>query len=70
MDIFKKFRNGLIYFSVGLVLIYLAQSSVPESLKQEAIVLVGLLLCGFGFIYGMLAYIRLLISRIIQFINK
>ena len=64
---FKQLRNGFIYFSVGLIIIYLAGTALQASLYQELAVLVGLVLAGLGFFITMLAYQRFLISRILRF---
>ncbi|MBX2859571.1 MAG: hypothetical protein KTR17_13005 [Cellvibrionaceae bacterium] len=66
---FKHFRNGLIYFSVGGIIVYLA-SSMPASLRQELVILFGLLLCGFGFAYAMLSYTRIVLSRMLIFFKQ
>lgn len=67
---FHKFRNGLIYFSVGLIMIYIAHSSMLPSASQEVVVLAGILLSAVGFFIAMMAQVRMIISRIIQFIEK
>lgn len=66
-NIFKQFRLGLIAFGVGLALILIANTNIPPSLKQELTALFGLITLSVGFIIAMLAQIRLLISRILQF---
>lgn len=70
LALFKHFRNGLIYFSVGGICIYLANSSMQASLQQELVTLFGLLLCGFGFLYAMLSYLRIVVSRMAIFFTK
>ncbi len=69
LELFKHFRNGLIYFSVGGIIVYLA-SSMPASLRQELVILFGLLLCGFGFAYAMLSYTRIVLSRMLIFFKQ
>lgn len=67
---FRQFRNGAIYFAVGLIIIYLANTTITPSVKQEVIILAGLIMSAVGFIMAMLAQMRLVISRIVQFWNK
>lgn len=64
---FKQFRNGSIYFGVGCIIIFMANQQLPNGLKQELIVLAGLILAGVGFIMAMLAQIRMIISRFVRF---
>ncbi len=64
---FRKFRSGLIYFSVGLIVIYLAQSNLQPSLRQEIVTLCGIALLACGFFIAMMAHIRMIISRIVRF---
>ena len=64
---FKRFRDGAIYFAVGLITIYLANVSMTPSAKQEFIVLLGLCLTSLGFIMAMVAQIKLIVSRIFHF---
>ena len=70
IEFFKHFRNGLIYFGVGGICIYLANSSLPPSLKQEFVALLGLCLCGFGFIYAISAYLLIICSRLLIFLKQ
>lgn len=64
---FRQFRSGAIYFAVGLGMILMANASMAPSAKQEWVVLAGLLLGGCGFIIAMMAQMRMLISRLVQF---
>ena len=67
---FKQFRTGVILFGVGLAIIFVANTNVEPSAKQEIYILLGLILTGSGFIIAMLAQIRMLISRIVIFFEK
>lgn len=67
LPIFYHLRSGFIYFGIGLTLIFLANTELPPSLTQELITLFGLLFVSVGFVITMLAYVRLLIARIIRF---
>ena len=64
---FKKFRNGVIYFSVGLITFYLASTNIKPSALQELVVLGALCLSITGFTIAMLAQTRMIISRIVKF---
>ena len=68
--IFRQFRNGAIYFAVGLGTVLMANAYLPPSVKQEWIVLFGLIMGGCGFVMAMLAQMRLLISRVVQFYRR
>lgn len=68
--VFKQFRHGAIFFAVGLIIIYLSSSNLPPSIKQELITLAGLAVMGYGFLFAMMAQIRLIIGRLYQFIIK
>jgi len=67
---FRRFRNGIIYFTVGFIVVYLAQTNLAPSLKQELITLAGLIMIAIGFFIAMMAQVRMIISRIILFFNK
>lgn len=64
---FRQFRNGAIYFAVGLGIVLMANASMAPSLQQEWLVLAGLVLCASGFVIAMMAQMRMLISRLVQF---
>lgn len=68
--VFYVFRGGLIYFFVGLMTIYLAGQSMVPSLEQDLVVLLGLLLMAVGFVIAMMAHMRLIIGRFVQFFSK
>lgn len=63
----RQFRNGAIYFAVGLGTVMMANQHMTPSVQQEWVVLGGLILGGCGFIMAMLAQMRLMISRLVQF---
>lgn len=67
---FRRFRAGLIYFTFGFILIYLAHNTLEPSLKQEVISLIGMLFIGVGFFIAIMAHIRMIISRIVMFIKR
>lgn len=68
--VFIQFRNGAIYFAVGLMTIFMANTHMQSSLLQEVVMLLALALMVFGFIYAMLAQMRLIIGRFYQFIRR
>ena len=67
---FRQFRNGAIYFGVGLMSVIMANQYMPPSVKQEAVVLAGLCLTGIGFVMALMAEVRMVISRLVQFARK
>lgn len=64
---FTQFRLGSACFFSGGVCIWIALSSIQPSLKQEVVLLLGLLLAGGGFLLAMLAQMRHIISRFVRF---
>ncbi|MFL0798932.1 MAG: hypothetical protein K6L80_00665 [Agarilytica sp.] len=67
---FHRFRNGLIYFTVGFMIVFYAQTTIEDSLKLELITLFGLLMIAIGFFIAMMAQIRMIISRLVSFFKK
>ena len=68
--VFKQFRNGSLAFGGGLMLIFYANTHLEPSLQQELIVLFALVLGGMGFAIAMLAQMRMIIGRFVQFFIK
>ena len=66
---FKQFRIGATFFCVGLIIIYLANQTIPPSLKQEIIIAIALFIAAIGFLIAIMAHIRMLISRIFSFLK-
>ncbi len=66
-DSFHRFRNGLIYFTVGFLIVYYAHATIEDSLKLELITLFGLIMIAIGFLIAMMAQIRMIISRVVSF---
>ncbi len=69
-DSFHRFRNGLIYFTVGFMIVYYAHATLEDSLKLELITLFGLVMIAIGFFIAMMAQIRMIISRLVSFFKK
>lgn len=67
---FRQFRDGAIYFGVGLGSVLMANGYMTPSLWQELIVLCGLLLGGIGFVMAMLAQTRMIIARLVRFFDS
>ncbi|HEY7883591.1 MAG TPA: hypothetical protein VIC08_01445, partial [Cellvibrionaceae bacterium] len=63
-------RWGAVLFFIGLVIIYAGSQSLPPSLAQELVTLLGLAVLGVGFVIAILAQIRMLISRLVRFWDK
>ena len=68
--VFKKFRDGLIYFAVGMMTIIMVNQYMESSLQRDLIALAGLVLTIIGFFMAITAHMRLIIGRIIQFFRK
>jgi len=64
---FQQFKLGAMLFFTGLVGLYIAQTSMQDSLQQELLALGGVTMAGLGFLIAMLAQIRMLISRLLNF---
>ena len=64
---FRRFKLGAGLFVCGLVIIYVSSESMLPGVEQELATLGGLILVGIGFLTALMAEIRLLISRLIQF---
>lgn len=67
---FKQFRDGAIYFAVGLGSVLAANKFLPLSAQQEWIVFFGLIITAIGFGMALMAEARLIISRFVQFARK
>lgn len=68
--VFKQFRNGALAFGGGLMMIFYANTQLEPSLQQELIVLFALVLGSAGFIIAMLAQMRMIIGRFVQFFTR
>lgn len=67
-EVFKQFRLGLAIFFVGMVAVY-ASYKAPGSIVTETTLLLGLIVVGVGFIIAMLAQVRMIIIRFVNFIK-
>jgi len=67
---FKSLRTGFGIFAIGLAITLYSNAYLTPSLKQEICVLIGLIICGVGFLFAMRAYVRIVISRIVLFFSK
>jgi len=66
--VFKQFRLGASIFFTGMVAVY-AGHKLPSSWPQEITLALGLICVAVGFIIAMMAHIRMLIIRVINFIK-
>lgn len=64
---FKQFRLGVMLFFLGMVTVYIAVNLWQASLQQEVILASGLFFGGVGFIWALMAQLRMLISRFVRF---
>lgn len=67
---FQQFRMGVSLFFVGAVMLYLANQMLSPSLVQELAVLGALTVGGAGFVWAMMAHLRMLIGRLIHFFTR
>lgn len=67
---FHQFRQGVSFFFLGMVGLYIAHSLLEPSLTQELVVLASLLIGGAGFVWAMMAHLRMLIGRLIRFFSR
>jgi len=69
--VFPQFKLGAVIFLCGLIIIYIAHQTLPPSLTQEIITLIGLLCIGGGLLTALMAQARMLIGRLLRFfVNK
>ncbi|MCV6614804.1 MAG: hypothetical protein OIF35_07490 [Cellvibrionaceae bacterium] len=68
--VFKQFRLGVALFFVGLVGVYANYQLLMPSVGQELFLLCCLIIVGMGFVIAMLAQIRMLFGRLLQFIEN
>ena len=66
----RRFRNGVLLFAAGLATVVTAGSAMPPSVGQEALILLGMIAGGCGFLCALLAEVRFVIGRIIRFIRQ
>ncbi|BFM12310.1 hypothetical protein R50072_24630 [Simiduia litorea] len=69
-DSFAQFKLGSMLFFFGLVLVYMTQQLLDDSLRQEIIAAVGLAIAALGFLVAMSAHVRMLISRLLHFFKR
>lgn len=67
---FQQFRQGVSLFFLGMVGLYSASQLLEPSLAQEIAVLCSLLVGGAGFIWAMMAHLRMVIGRLIRFFSR
>jgi|GEM_PF-988481 len=67
---FKQFKLGAVLFTVGFIIIYLTNQTIDPSIKQEILVLCGVIITGIGFIIALSAHVRMLITRVIYFFRN
>ncbi|GAB1268632.1 hypothetical protein NBRC116493_18850 [Aurantivibrio infirmus] len=67
---FKQFKLGASIFFLGFVLLYCANVLIVPSLKQELMALLSISLIGLGFLLAVVAEVRFLLYRGIQFFTE
>jgi len=66
---FGQFRLGAACFFTGGVIIWISQRTFEASVLQELVLLVGMMLAAIGFFIAMMAQIRHIIIRFVDFFN-
>jgi len=67
---FKQFRLGVMLFFLGMVIVYIGMNLWQPSLQQEMILAAGLIFGGIGFIWALMAQMRMVISRFVRFFSE
>lgn len=67
--VFNQFRLGAAIFFTGMIGVY-AGYTMPSSWSQELLLLGSLIVVACGFLLAMMAHIRMIIIRIINFIKN
>lgn len=67
---FGQFKLGAMLFFFGLVLVYMCSQLLENSLRQELLTLLGLVIAGVGLIMALAAHLRMTISRLLHFFSR
>lgn len=67
---FRRFRLGISIFFTGFVFLYICQQLLEESLLQEILSLICVIVLSFGFILAIISETRFVLARIIQFFKS
>lgn len=69
LALMKMIQGGLI-FSFGVLMIFVSDRVLTDSIPQELIALFGLIIAGAGVIWTLIGYLSMSILRIYHMINK
>ncbi|MBM6551655.1 hypothetical protein [Marinomonas ostreistagni] len=69
LALMKLIQGGLL-FAFGVLMIFVANNLVVDSLQREIIALAGLVLAGAGVIWSLVGYLSMSVLRIYHMLNK
>ncbi|MFD1382238.1 hypothetical protein ACFQ45_02595 [Rhodanobacter aciditrophus] len=69
LALMKLIQGGLL-FAFGVLMIFVANNLLIESLQQEIIALVGLILAALGVLWSLVGYLSMSVLRIYHMLNK
>lgn len=69
LALMKLIQGGLL-FAFGVLMIFVANNLVIESIQREVIALMGLLLAGAGVLWSLVGYLSMSVLRIYHMLNK
>lgn len=65
-----KLIQGSLLFAFGVLMIFVANNLVIDSIQREIIALVGLILAGAGVMWSLVGYLSMSVLRIYHMLNK
>ncbi|CUB04943.1 hypothetical protein Ga0061065_108161 [Marinomonas fungiae] len=65
----KLIQGGLL-FAFGVLMIFVANNLVIDSIQREIIALIGLVIAALGVIWSLIGYLSMSVLRIYHMLNK
>ena len=65
-----KLIQGSLLFAFGVLMIFVANNLVVDSVQREVIALIGLILAGTGVLWALIGYLSMSVLRIYHMLNK
>lgn len=69
LALMKLIQGGML-FAFGVLMIFVANNLVLESIQRELIALLGLIIAGLGVIWSLVGYLSMSVLRIYHMLNK
>ncbi|SBT16480.1 hypothetical protein MGA5115_00561 [Marinomonas gallaica] len=69
LALMKLIQGGLL-FAFGVLMIFIANNLVIESIQRELIALLGLIISGLGITWSLIGYLSMSVLRIYHMLNK